>query len=219
MHTIEVSNERIMVVWEWCCKSYLRQGFRLAFPSNTDPTKTYQWRYVRSITIKFIEWEFDDETAKQFIDIAVRHCKESGTLRKGLASLHQSNLLKICYDKLEAKSNSNKQNTNSIEHVHKWLVKQSGDNLLKTLLYRRDPDEFCNLTKWIQATRISRLYLTLSKTCSKALIRLGQSHPEEREFLPRITTLYILRSEFVEDAGNVALAKQILGSDWRELCL
>lgn len=219
MNTLEISDERIMTVWEWCSEAYLQQGFRLTFPAKTEPTKTYQWRYARAITLKFAEWEFDEETAKQFISIAVRHCKEAGVLRKGLAALHQSNLLKVCYDKLREQADTNRQCVDSIAHIHNWLAARSQDDLLQTLLYRRDPDEFCNLTKWVQASRISRLYLALSKPCGIALARLARTHPEEREILPKATTLYMLRSEFTEDAGNVTQVKRILEPDWRELCL
>lgn len=219
MDTLDISNDRIMTVWEWCSEAYLQQGFRLTFPARTEPTKTYQWRYARSIALKFEEWEFDEGTAKQFISIAVRHCKEAGVLRKGLAALHQSNLLQICYDRLQKQANTNKQCVDSIEHIHKWLMARSQEDLLKTLLHRRDPDEFCNLVKWVQASRISRLYLALSKTCGKALARLARTHPEEREILPKTTTLYMLRTEFIEDAGNVTNTKRILGNDWREMCL
>jgi hypothetical protein len=208
-----------MTVWDWCSEAYLQQGIRLKFPAKTDHVKTYQWRYAKSLTLKLAEWDFDEGTTKQFISIAVRHCKEAGVLRKGLAALHQSNLLQICYDELQKQADSYKQCTDSIEHVHAWVLARSQDNLLQTLLYRRDPDELCNLTQWVQASRVSRLYLALSRSCGKALARLAKTHPEEREILPKATTLYLLRSEFIEDAGNVANMKQILGPDWRELCL
>jgi hypothetical protein len=219
MNKLEISDDHIMTVWEWCSEAYLQHGFKLTFPAKTDPTKTYQWRYARSITLKFAEWEFDEETAKQFITIAIGHCKDAGVLRKGLAALHQTNLLQICYDRLQKQVDSNKRCADSIEHIHAWLMARSNGDLLETLLSRQAPDEFCNLVKWVQASRISRLYLALSRTCGKALARLSRTHPEEREILPKTTTLYMLRSEFIEDAGNAINAKRILGKDWRELCL
>lgn len=208
-----------MTVWEWCSQAYLQHGFRLTFPAKTDPTKTYQWRYARAIALKFAEWDFDEATSCQFISIAIRHCHEAGVLRKGLAALHQSNLLQVCYDKLQKQANTNQQCAHSIEHIHKWLMNKSDGDLLQSLLYRRDPDEFCNLVKWVQASRVSRLYLALSKTCGIALARLARTHPDEREILPKTTKLYMLRVEFTEDASNVNRVKRILGPDWRELCL
>lgn len=218
MNTLEVNDEQIMTVWNWCSDAYLQHGIRLKLPANTNPSSTYQWRYARAIANKFMEWEFDDATSIQFIQIAVRHCKDAGVLRKGLASLHQSNLLKVCYNQLKKKSESNIQSIETIEHIQRWLVKKSRGNLLNELLHRNDPDEYCNLVKWFKASKISKLYLALSRTCGKALIRLKKTNHEERLLLPPATTLFMLRSEFVEDSNNLVLVRQILGNDWREQC-
>ena len=219
MDTLELSEERIMTVWGWCSKAYLQYGFRLQFPARTNPTKTYQWRYVRAITIKFDEWDFDESTAIRFIEIAVAHAHEAGVLRKGLAALHQANMLGVCYEKLQAQSDTNRQILDSLRHIQKWLTAKSGNDILEALLYRNDVDELCNLVQWVQASRISPLYLALSRSCGKALARLAMSHAEERKFLPKTTTLYMLRSDFLEDATNVEQAKRIFGPDWRKLCL
>lgn len=209
-----------MAVWELCVDIYLLEcNMKLAFPAGTDPTKTYQWRYAKAIAAKFDEWNFDEQTSKKFITIAVQHCKQVGCLRKGLAALHQSNLLKICYDKLQMTADSNESSIQSIKTIHQWLSNKFVNNdPLRVLLYRNDPDELCNLVKWFQASRISRLYLSLSKTCSKAIARLAKTHPEERELLPKTTTLYLMRVEFLENQDENKI-KQVLGQDWRELCL
>lgn len=208
-----------MTVWGWCSEAYIRHGFKLQFPAHTNPTKTYQWRYVKAIAVKFAEWNFDEQTAKHFINIAVVHGKEAGVLRKGLAALHQANMLEICYKKLKDQSDTNRQSLDSLTHIRDWLYQRSDGDILKTLLYRNDADEFCNLVKWVQASRLSPLYLSLSKVCGLALARLQVSHSNERELLPKTTKLYMLRSEFLEDAGNVEQAKRIFGPDWRKLCL
>jgi hypothetical protein len=218
MNTLELNDDKIMMVWDWCSDAYLQHGIRLKLPANTDHTKTYQWRYARSIAKKFAEWDFDEPTAKQFIQIAIRHCKNAGVLRKGLASLHQTNLLQVCYDQLKGRVESNGQSIESIAYIHSWLQSKSSGNLLQDLLDRNDPDEYCNIVKWVNASKISRLYLALSKTCGKALARLGKSHPDERMLLPKTTTLYMLRSEFIEDSENLKNVKKVLGNDWRELC-
>lgn len=217
--SVQISNDKIMTVWEWCSDAYIQQGIAINFPANTEPSKTYQWRYIKAIAVKFDEWGFDENTARQFIKVAVKHCKDIGVMRKGLAALHQSNLLQICYDNFQKQYENDNQSINSIENIHKWLVGRSNNDLLRALLYRYDPDELCNITKWYQSSKISRLYLSLSKSCGKAMARLAKSHPEERELLPKTTTLYMIRVEFLENENNVTLAKRIMKSDWRELCL
>ena len=216
MDVLEATDEKIMSVWKLCSECYLQNGYRISFPSNTDPTKTYQWRYLRSITNKFIEWDFDEHTSRQFIQIAIEHCKDKGILKKGLAALHQSNMLQICYDKLKQKSSNQKQNLNIIQYEHAWLLKQSNNNLLRTLLKRNSKGEYCNLTKWYKASKISRLYLALSKSCSKAIRQLELQNPEERELLPRTTQLYMIRSEFLATEPNIEDFKLVLESEWRK---
>jgi hypothetical protein len=218
MNTLELNEDDIMTVWDWCSDAYLQHGIRLKLPTNTDHTKTYQWRYVKSIAVKFKEWQFDEATSRHFIQIAIRHCKNAGILRKGLASLHQSNLLTVCYNELKKKIESNDQSIESIAYIHSWLRAKTTGDLLSDLLFRDDPEEYCNIVKWVNASKISRLYLALSKTCGRALAKLGKTHPEERMLLPKTTSLYMLRSEFVEDSVNLKNVKMILGNDWRELC-
>lgn len=218
MNTLEVTDEEVMNVWNWCSDAYLQHGIRLKLPASTDHTTTYQWRYARAIANKFAEWRFDEDTSIQFIQIAIRHCKEAGVLKKGLASLHQSNLLKVCYDQLKKKADSNSQAIDSIEYIHSWLCNKSQNNMLKQLLHKNDPDEYSNIVKWYKASKISKLYLSLSKSCGKAMARLNISYPEERLILPSTTSLYMLRSEFIEDANNLRCVKRILGNEWRDLC-
>jgi len=217
MNTLDLTDENIMDVWLWCSEAYIQHGIRLKLPTNTNPTKTYQWRYLKSIAAKFKEWQFDESTSKQFIQIALKHCNNSGVLRKGLAALHQKNLLQICYEELKNRSNSIDQSLNSIKHIHKWLYNKKQDNLINTLLYRKYEDEFCNLTKWYNANKISKLYLSLSKPCGVALHKLGNIDAIERSYLPKLTSLYLARSNFIEHLGNTDRVKTILGSDWREL--
>lgn len=219
MATLDLSVDHITKIWEWCSEAYLRHNIRLQFPTHTDPTKTYQWRYVKAIAQKFDEWDFDDATAKHFIQIAVDHAKYVGVLRKGLAALHQSNMMSICYDKIQSQSATNQQTINSLRHIHAWLSQRiKNKDLFAALLVRTEAGDMCNLVKWVRASRISPLYLSLSRNCCRALSRLEQKNPHEREMLPKTTTLYMLRTEFLEDTHNFDQAKSIFGSDWRTSC-
>jgi hypothetical protein len=188
-------------------------------PAGTDPAKTYQWRYATAIAKKFEEWGFDEETAKRFIDVAVRHSKQSGTMHKGLAALHQGNLLEVCYEKLLAEADQHTQTIDSLRHIRDWLQRKAGSrDLLTVLLDRDDPEGYCNLVMWYQASRLSPIYLALSRSCGRALARLNRDHPEERGLLPKQTALYILRDDFLKETGSVEKAREILAYDWREPC-
>lgn len=220
MKRSQVDDTRVLNVWSWCSDAYLRHGRKLSLPAGTDPAKTYQWRYITAIARKFEEWELTDDAAQKFIDIAVRIAKEKGLLNKGLSVLHQANMLSLCYDRLLVESDTNAQNLDSLRHVRGWLLnKCDGRDLLETLLQRANYDGHCNLTLWYKATRISTLYLALSRACNRALARLNRDTPDERSYLPQATELWLIRDSFLKDDGNVSQARIIFAEDWRETCL
>lgn len=204
MRTTCEYDEQVKVIWELCVAAYIRHGRRLQFPSNTDVTKTYQWRYASAITKKFNDLKFDNSTAEYVIDLAVAHAKQTGTMRKGLASILQNNLIDICCEKLKNESTSYKQAVDSIISIHLWLKKKvNGQDPLTVLRHRNSRDEFCNLTMWSQASYVTPIYLALSKTCSAVLDELTRYHPYERQLLPKQTSLYILKTDFLKDKNNL----------------
>jgi len=215
MNTLVSDEDKVMIVWNWCSDAYLQHGIRLKLPANTDPATTYQWRYAKAIANKFEEWGFDDATSQKFIQVAVNHCKRAGVIHKGLASLHQANMLSVCLAQMKKRSDSNTQSIDSIKGIHQWLSRRIGVDALKGLLHRSDTHELCNIVKWYKANRISRLYLALSRPCLKSLDILKHTNQEERDLLPSKPSLFLLRSEFLEEANNVQSVKQILGEEWR----
>ena len=215
-----VDADRIWTVWNWCSDAYLRNGQRLKFPANTNPSNTYQWRYVKAIAIRFAEWQFDDDTCRKFISIAAKYAKDKGVLRKGLSVLHQSNMLDVCYEMLQRESDTDRQSTDSLEFTHKWLMRQFGEaDPVKVLLLRPRTGALCNLTQWYKANRISDLYLAMSNSCCRALADLGRMNPEERNLLPKLTKLYSLRCGIARDTTVLKKVRKILDKEWRKLCL
>jgi hypothetical protein len=218
MKTLHITDEKVLETWNLCTEAYVRHGRKLEFPKHTIASKTYQWRYARSLAAKFDEWRFDQDTAKKFIDIALKHAKKSGTLHKGLAAFHQGNLLQICYDAVLREEQVGNQSLATLTAMKEWLDQQiQGQPIV--LLSRRTPRAFCNLVQWYQASRISPLFLALSRVCGRAMAKLGELDPVERTALPSVTELYRIRSEFLSDKGMSKQARVIFGNDWREMCL
>jgi len=211
----EIEDDEILKIWDWCFEAYLQQGMRITFPKNTEPSKTYQWRFAKSIARKFREWEFDDATCIKFISIAVAQAKQRRVLKKGLAALHQSNMLDICHKILTSQDNDNKGQLESLISMKSWIDKQIGNSTpLEVLLHRRDTRSFPNIIKWYQASKISELFISLSRSCNKAVIEL-QNNTIEKRLLPSFSSLYLLRSEFLSESHNVKVTKPLFGNDWR----
>lgn len=199
-------------VWNICLETYIQHGFKLSFPKGTDPKKTYQWRYVSAIAKKFVEWDFDTEMSKRFIDIAVKYSKSAGTLCKGLAALHQNNMLDICYKELLSESDNDSQSISSLMCVNTWLNSKIGTNdLYDILIKRHKTDGFRNLTMWYQASRITPLYMSLSRSCIRAIKTIDDEY--EQLILPKMTTLYTIRTSFLDDLNDLDKVRNILKQD------
>ena len=219
MKTLEINSTRIWSLWETCQQAYLRNGRKLQLPPNTDPTKTYQWRYLNAMMQKFDEWEFDNDMIEKFVDIAVRHAKEVGILCKGLAALHQKNLLEICYKTLQQEVDTSNQRLESLRVIKRWLQQQIGKkDLFRTLLKRTNVDSAPNIILWYQANKISELYMALSKSCYNALLTLEKSGSDDLILLPKANHLYWIYHDFVMNKCDESQAKHILENDWRNLC-
>jgi hypothetical protein len=220
MKTLLISDEQVWETWNLCSDAYVRHGRKLAFPKNTPPTKTYQWRYAKSLATKFEEWAFDNDTAMKFIDVAVKHAKRNHTLHKGLAALLQGNLPQICYAAVTREEENSQQSLKSLELMKEWLDRQIGVRPpVTTLLSRSTPHAFCNIAMWYQSSRLSPLFLALSRNCGRALAKLSGQDQTERSTMPSVTDLYRMRSDFVADRHVAKQAQAIFGTDWRALCL
>ena len=208
-------DEHVMDVWKWCSEAYLQYGMRLSFPAGTDPHRTYQWRFLLSIIDKFNQWGFDDITSKRFISIAAGEAKRRGVLKKGLAALHQTNMLEICYQIVTSQQKDNINQIDSLIPMKKWFDSQCGSDPLNILLYRKNQDSLSNIVMWYQASKLSDLFLSLSKVCGKATIRLRNNEIEYR-LLPAVTTLYLIRSDFLSELNNEKATRILFGTDWRK---
>src|SRR4051812_10357354 len=119
------SDDRTNLIWDWCRDAYLRlANKRLSFPKNTDITKTYQWRYLKALERKFVEWEFNDVLCKAFIDVAIINAKKLKLFDKGLSIFLMKDLLSKCYNELTEKAHRNNDVITIISHPKKWLVNE-----------------------------------------------------------------------------------------------
>jgi hypothetical protein len=219
MQKSEPSSDVTWEVWNWCCAAYSKQGRRLSFPAGTAPANTYQWRYVTAIAKKFKEWNFDDVTAQRFIDVAVQHSKSIGTMHKGLAALHQGNLLQLCYDKLLAESNHNRTTIDMLGRMHHWVMERVGDcDPVAVMLKRETPRAPVNLAAWYCASKIDALYVALAAPCRQVIAKLEATNSNDRALLPKRTELFLLRDEFMQDADNVRRLKTIFAQELAPTC-
>lgn len=188
-----------------CQDAYKRFGTDLNFPKDTDPKKTYQWRYLNGITNKFKLWHLTEDEMIDFIDIAVEQAKITGYLHKGLSVLHQNNLLESCYERLQKAGKRQEQNERILLNNHKWLLKQAGGKDLKNILLKTN-GSMKNIVLWYQSHNISELYIALSRLCIAAYSTLSQA---ELALMPTKSQLYLLRQEFMANPKAKQICQEI----------
>lgn len=185
-------------------------------PPNTDFKKTYSWRYVASISKKFIEWELDEDLCKRFLRLALSKSSTMKLRAKGLAILHQSNILQETYDELVKDIRHYDQQLEIFKKSHEWLNKFAADgDKYKALIKRQSIASLPAMVQWYQAQKLSAPYIAYSVQCSKAYVHLA-ANKSYKSMLPSPSDLYKLRYELPKHQQQDF--KQILQKDWREPC-
>lgn len=211
----DISDSEILEVWQLCSKAYLQHGVRIKFPEGTEPCKTYQWRFIKAITRKFKEWQFDVKTSEQFMDIAIAQAKQRNALNKGLSALHQPNMLELCYEILTKRNKQREKIVDSLNDMKIWFDSQIGDDKpIDVLLRRKNKRSLPNIIIWKQASKISDLFISLSRSCCKAVSTL-QTDEVEARMIPSPISLFLIRADFLNEQNNVRQTKSIFGKDWR----
>jgi len=215
--------DRIHLIWCWCCDAYLRiAGRRLSLQKDTDPTKTYQWRFLTALNKKFDEWEFDDALCKAFIDVAVRYAKRRHLLNKGLSIFLQGNLLQECHDELRAQDRKGEDILHILRRTKAWLVQQAVDHdgdIVAALTERCGIGAYPNIVRWYEGGQLPEIYLALSRSCGIVIARLARQHADERALLPKDYRLCLVQNSALSSPCAKFDIKNILQDDWRRSCL
>lgn len=212
--------DRINLIWHWCRAAYIQfAGRRLSLPKNTDPTKTYQWRYLTALHNKLQQWEFDDNLCKSFIDITVQYAVEHRLLTKGLAIFLQTNLLDECYHRLRAQTAKANDIISIIRSTKDWLAAQTaGADPVTMLLASTGIGAYPNIVRWHQSGQLPEIFLALSRVCGIAISRLTRTRPTDRVLLPTDIRLFLTRTSILREPENKVEVRKLLRDDWRQSC-
>ena len=122
VNVIDLTDDPAWPTWT-LCKSVLKShNYLLRFPKNTDPRKTYQWRYVTKLSERFEEWEFDRPTAKVFLEIAITKLGYANIRKNGLACLFRNGLLDIVHKELESREVDLQKIVDGIYNSNSFLI-------------------------------------------------------------------------------------------------
>ena len=204
---IESFDRRIFGFFKYCENKFSEVGFRISFPKDTDPKKTYKWRYLEHFVRKVDEWEISDDTACQIIGAMVDHAANKKQLKKGLSLLASDQILEIGYKSIRRKQVDSK---NLVETIKKDVQTVHGQDPLGKTAPRALP----NVVKWHIQNKVSDLYLTVSKSCRRAISELDEV---ERDMLPSGKEFLLLRRDALSSIPIKHQIKWAMGDDWEEL--
>jgi hypothetical protein len=200
--------DRVIMIHDWFATSYhFITGRHVAFPSNTDPTKTYQYRSVKKFADKVLELGISDVAIRFLIDEIIKYSKEQNLLSRGVAVLNKSDLLEECYRRIQKYMEQSDQLVADVRASHTFFHKNHGF----AHIARRGG--YSNLVLWYQSGRLCEEFVALSKSCLRLV---GLLPPNERSKIPDLTDLLLVRrrclnSEIVRDK-----LREVLGEDLYE---
>ena len=204
-----IADDRIIQVYGWCKDAFRQHNRTLTFPKNTDPKKTYNWRYITSLAAKIDDLKLDDLTAQYLILSVADYANEMKLFNKGLSIYFQSNVIEICLNKLNKEDSANKKLIGSIRDSYCWLKEKIAKDGTNILNIKQNLDANPNIVRWHRDGFITTDILSLSKMCQRALSKLSNNH---RILLPKDTELYLRRMKIKNQIQIQELKKQ-LGDD------
>lgn len=202
-----MSEEQIKEIFQIFKNTMRKFGRNICFPSNTDPQKTYQWRYISHFTKRINEWKIEGTMVNKMINEIAQYAHDQNLLDRGAAILAKDNILDICHRRLKMDLETEKDSLKDLKKSVKTISDFHFQELCKT---RRG--KFPLIVALYDSGKISQPFLALSEKCWKAILLLKD---DDAELLPSLNSLLRLRLSYLNRCGTTVL-REILGSDLME---
>lgn len=215
MTDIEI-RDRVMKVWHWYQEAMWKYTHRkINFPHSTDPSKTYQYRWIKTFLERIDEWGFDDALVKQMVSILIMYARSHGLMRMGASILAMQKILDICHDVLKTKRRSLIDFERDLKDSKNFIQQHCGlPPKLQSMTMKIKPGANANIVCWYTARRISPAFMSLSKICHEAMARIDKT---QRGEFPTEIELLKKRLSYLSDANYCHVAKTVLAEDMLNL--
>lgn len=147
-------------------------GRNVQLPNNTDPKKTYSWRYLDSFLKKVEQLSIPDDYIPDVLDVLLVHAKRHKLLNRGFAILNKVDIGELVLQRFERDEDWRLGKERRIFSSHEFLLKQqlnSNKNMIEVLSHKRASNAYMNMTCWYEQGFLSIEYVAISKTCKKVL--------------------------------------------------
>lgn len=211
MQTPTLDDQRVDRVFRLLRRSMGRHGRNVGFPNNTDPRKTYSWRYLQNFVERMDVMGLDETVYQPMIDAIVKYAHDHKLLSRGVAVLAKQEILDLCRAKLETEVEERVAILRNVSGSHEFLLeKAKGSNILDVLIKRPNRYAYSNIIGWLDAGSLSLAYIAVSKTCRRAMRSL---QPDELNRLPSRTELHKMRLMLISDSMLLPELRRLLGND------
>ncbi len=176
-------------------------------PQDTDPTKTYKWRYVKHFLKRVDEWNITDDFAFKIIDAIVTYAKQNKQTRKGLSLLASDQILDKVFDIVQEGQKSEKSLASKLQRESELI---HSTNLLESKHAKGMP----MIVKLFLQNKISITILAYSKICQNTMMKLSKV---DRQMLPSGKQLILTRMNTNNNPSLKSSIRSVLGSDWNKM--
>lgn len=197
------SDDRTMKVFRWFQAMMAKAGRKIAFPKDTDPVKTYQYRSIKKFVDQAEKWNLSNEMIVQMLYSVVKHAKRHRLLHKGTALLNMQDVIRISYQELEKSKSQREDLLEELVRCHRFMQVHRGE-------INDQRGKIPNVIRWYQMGKITPSYLALSKLCVRAISMV----PEDQRYdIPTSFQLLQKRTRLLSSSDTKERIASILGSD------
>ncbi len=200
-----MTNDKVIEVYDWFKSAMAGAGRRISLPSDTDPTKTYQYRAIRSFVNKTDDLGIDAQEIGKIVYLIVGYAKKKRLLHHGVSLLNMENIFDICCQELNEQLQQESDVVEMICASKEFLDQQ------QSLMTKDTRNGYYNITKWYQTGNLPLCMLSVSKRCARALAQLPSS---ERSEIPSDFDLLRNRISLLGRSNSKSgIIREIMGKD------
>jgi hypothetical protein len=154
-----------------------------------------------------------DEYVPAVVDALLLYAKRHKLLDRGFAVLNKVDISSLLEKRLTVEENVRKIREERIFSSHDFLLKKHRDSsrsLLELLMTRKHRDAYTNMTCWFDQGFLRLEYISISKTCRKALCQMKIN---ERTLFPGTVDLMKMRLLILSNKDLVQKITETLKTD------
>ena len=192
-------------------RKYKELGLGISLPENTDPRKTYGWRYLVNFVRRMEQLEISEHYYPIVINAILEHAKRRGLLNRGFAVLNKLDIVDLVIRNLEKDISKSRQQLERVLASHNFIQKQQNQhNISDILSIKGSKNAYTNMTKWYEQGYLAPEYIALSKNCRRVLSTINTG---ERTIFPETIKLMKMRLQILSDNETTDQLKTALNDD------